>query len=405
MRRCVVQPEVDVDDAERRGWRLLTVTAYGAAAMTLAFSIAALIGGLHSLAATQFTAAVLFAVVPQLRRFRIQVAAGVFSLLALATLSVLTAEVGTGSGLTFYFPVMAAAAPMVIGVRRVITLAVTLVACVGAVLVLHFTVPSDTRVAPEWLMEGGFVANVAFSAFLAVVIVAYGLYEIARTEDALDEQHRRSEALLGNILPHSIAERLKDPNHTEIADTYDDASILFADIAGFTAMSSDLPPAVVVRFLDRLYSGLDDLVDRHGLEKIKTTGDSYLVVSGVPEPRSDHLAALARFALEMRALCGTIPLPSGQQGDGTVHLRIGMACGPVVAGVIGARKFFYDVWGDAVNVASRMESTGVVGEIQVTDEVHRRLAGEFAFAERGMVAVKGKPDQHTWFLTGVQPAS
>jgi adenylate cyclase len=189
---------------------------------------------------------------------------------------------------------------------------------------------------------------------------------------------------------------LKDPHRDIIADRYDDASVLFADIAGFTQRASDSTPTELVRFLDGLYTRLDTLVDRHGLEKIKTSGDSYMVVSGVPEPRPDHLEALAVLALEMVGAVAALTDPKGQ----SVPLRIGLATGPVVAGVVGARKFFYDVWGDAVNVAARMETTDVVGRIQVPQNVYEQLKDTFVLDERGEVEVKGKGVMHTWYLVG-----
>jgi adenylate cyclase len=201
---------------------------------------------------------------------------------------------------------------------------------------------------------------------------------------------------LANILPASIAERLKNPAHNIIADKYDDASILFADIAGYTKRASDTTPTELVHFLDTLYTDLDALVDRHGLEKVKTSGDSYMVVSGVPQARPDHLQALARLALDMADAVADLKDPQGRE----VPLRMGLAAGPVVAGVVGARKFFYDVWGDAVNVASRMESTDVEGRIQVPHDVYQRLNPEFDFEDRGEIDVKGKGVMHTWYLTG-----
>ncbi|MGV0600230.1 adenylate/guanylate cyclase domain-containing protein, partial [Mycolicibacterium pulveris] len=145
-----------------------------------------------------------------------------------------------------------------------------------------------------------------------------------------------------------------------------------------------------------LYTDLDALVDRHGLEKVKTSGDSYMVVSGVPHPREDHLEALACLALDMADAVADLRDPRGRE----VPLRIGLAAGPVVAGVVGARKFFYDVWGDAVNVASRMETTDVEGRIQVPQNVYERLKDKFLFEERGPVEVKGKGLMHTWYLVG-----
>ncbi|MDT5386418.1 MAG: adenylate cyclase, partial [Mycobacterium sp.] len=220
--------------------------------------------------------------------------------------------------------------------------------------------------------------------------------ETALAEEAMEIEYQRSESLLANILPASIAERLKDPAHNIIADRYDDASILFADIAGYTKRASDTPPTELVRFLDALYTDLDGLVDRHGLEKVKTSGDSYMVVSGVPEPRPDHLDALASLALDMAEAVAGLTDPQGRE----VPLRIGVASGPVVAGVVGARKFFYDVWGDAVNVAARMESTDVEGRIQVPDNVYQLLSERFEFEERGEIEVKGKGLMHTWYLIG-----
>ena len=233
---------------------------------------------------------------------------------------------------------------MVVGIKRIWTSVGVLVICASAVIILHFAVVADTGTAPQWLLDAGYVVNAITAGMLAAGIVGYGLLEIQRAEAALEEEYERSEALLDNILPRTVVERLKQPDRAEIADDYADASILFADIAGFTEMSSHTSAPEVVRFLDRLYTELDALVETHGLEKIKTTGDSYMVVSGVPDPRPDHLQALARFALDMSEVCADLHDADGH----AMPLRIGIADGPVVAGVVGS-KFFFDVWGDAVN--------------------------------------------------------
>jgi adenylate cyclase len=234
------------------------------------------------------------------------------------------------------------------------------------------------------------------SVVMIVATLWYTLRETERAEQAMEAEFERSERLLANILPETIADRLKDPARTVIADKYDDASILFADIAGYTKRAAETAPAELVRFLDQLYTNLDALVDQHGLEKVKTSGDSYMVVSGVPTPRPDHLEALASLALDMASAVAGLTDPQGR----AVPLRIGMASGPVVAGVVGAKKFFYDVWGDAVNVASRMETTDVEGRIQVPDSVYERLNHAFVLEERGVVDVKGKGPMHTWYLVG-----
>jgi adenylate cyclase len=262
--------------------------------------------------------------------------------------------------------------------------------------VLEILVPYNTGVQPDWALRLGFFLTV-ISAFVMVVAVAwYALRETRRARLAMEAEYERSERLLTNILPATIAQRLKDPSRNIIADKYDDASILFADIAGYTKRASDTPPSDLVRFLDRLYTDLDALVDRHGLEKVKTSGDSYMVVSGVPEPRDDHIEALACLALDMADAVADLKDPQGRE----VPLRIGMAAGPVVAGVVGARKFFYDVWGDAVNVAARMETTDVEGRIQVPQDVYERLHHAFLLEERGEVDVKGKGPMTTWYLVG-----
>jgi adenylate cyclase len=231
---------------------------------------------------------------------------------------------------------------------------------------------------------------------MVMATVWFALREIDRAEKAMEAEYQRSESLLANILPASIASRLKDPTRNIIADKYDDASILFADIAGYTKRASDTAPTELVRFLDTLYTDLDALVDRHGLEKIKTSGDSYMVVSGVPQPRPDHVQAIACLALDMAEAVADLKDAQGR----AVPLRIGLATGPVVAGVVGARKFFYDVWGDAVNVASRMESTDVEGRFQLPLSMYERLKNDYVLEERGVVDVKGKGPMHTWYLVG-----
>ena len=215
-----------------------------------------------------------------------------------------------------------------------------------------------------------------------------------RAEAALATEHARSERLLTNVLPVPVAERLK-AGEEPIADDVPAASVLFADIVDFTPYAAGLPAREVVRLLDGVFSTLDDLVDEHGLEKVKTIGDAYMVAAGVPTPRPDHAHALAAFALAARDRFAT------QQGLWpALELRIGIGSGPVVAGVIGHRRFLYDLWGDTVNTASRMESHGLPGRIQIDEETRRLLGDDFQIADRGMIEVKGKGLVHTWFLTG-----
>jgi adenylate cyclase len=273
------------------------------------------------------------------------------------------------------------------------------------IITLHLVAPDNTGLlSANALFLGNFVTNVITNTAILFAVVFYAVREIARAEATAEREYARSEALLANILPPRVAAELKDrPGDSsadrtrgEIADAYPEASILFADMAGFTARAADTAPVDLVRFLNGVFTRIDALVETHGLEKIKTTGDAYMVVSGVPEPRPDHAEALAALALDMReALAGLVD-PKGR----AVPVRIGIASGPVVAGVVGTRKFFYDVWGDAVNTAARMEQTGEPGKIQVAPETQARLTNRFVLEERGTIEVRGKGPMRTWFLAG-----
>jgi class 3 adenylate cyclase len=198
-----------------------------------------------------------------------------------------------------------------------------------------------------------------------------------------------------NVLPSSIAERLKE-RPGSIADRFEEATILFADIVNFTVLSERTSPVELVQMLDQLFSRFDALCDSYGLEKIKTIGDAYMVAAGIPEPRADHVEAIAGLALDMGRALAEMPGEAFAQ----LNIRIGIHTGPVVAGVIGQRKFTYDLWGDAVNTASRMESHGAAGRIHVTRAVYERLKERFVLEPRGVVHVKGKGDLETWFLVG-----
>jgi adenylate cyclase len=384
--------------AERiaRNRKVINITATIAAFVSASFSVMQLIteNGIWRIALINLVASAIFVTVPLLHRFGELVAPLVLVLTTYVELSIVTWNVGTGAGLQFYFLVAATVVVLVLGIDHVL-LACTLVAIGAAIVIaLEFTVPADTGLQPAWALPLGFVVSTISACTLAVAAVWYALRDTERAEEAMEEEYNRSESLLANILPTSIANRLKNPATTIIADKYDDASVLFADIAGYTERASHSTPADLVDFLNRLYTEFDRLVDKHGLEKVKTSGDSYIAVSGVPESRHDHLEALACLALNMSNAIAGLKDQVGQ----VVPVRIGMGVGPVVAGVVGTRRFFYDVWGDAVNVASRMESSGVEGRIQVPQEVYERLNEEFVFELRGDVEIKGKGVMRTWFL-------
>ncbi|MEG4280229.1 adenylate/guanylate cyclase domain-containing protein [Microcoleus sp. MON1_C1] len=213
------------------------------------------------------------------------------------------------------------------------------------------------------------------------------------TLKALRYQQEQSDRLLLNILPEEIANRLKRGDST-IADTFADVTVLFADIVGFTQLSSRVSPTQLVALLNDIFSTFDNLAERHGLEKIKTIGDAYMVVGGLPIPRPDHAEAIAEMALDMQQAIIDFSNTHSQ----AFSIRIGINTGPVVAGVIGIKKFIYDLWGDTVNTASRMESHGLPGCIQVTETTYQQLREKYSFENRGAIEVKGKGQMTTYLL-------
>jgi len=227
-----------------------------------------------------------------------------------------------------------------------------------------------------------------------------------RAEAALKAEKENSEQLLLNILPKPIAEKLKQyqigltrrNGEAFIADGFEDVTVLFADLVGFTELSSRISPKSLVGLLNQIFSMFDHLTERYGLEKIKTIGDAYMAVGGLPNPRPDHAEAIAEMALDMQNEITRFDLSTNQK----LALRIGINTGAVVAGVIGTKKFSYDLWGDTVNVASRMESQGISGKIQVAPATYEQLKHRYTFEQRGAIVIKGKGIMTTHWLTGRQ---
>ncbi len=262
--------------------------------------------------------------------------------------------------------------------------------------------PAPWPRAPEQVSFWSLLFNsIGFAAFVYVNVLHF-VRGKEEAMDALDHEHallkaerEKSERLLLNILPEPIAERLKREDR-HIAEGYSGVTVLFADIVNFTELAGDIEPDELVAMLNLVFSRFDKLADAHGLEKIKTIGDAYMAAGGLPVQRDDHAEICAEMALDMLAAMREFAPAGGRR----LRVRIGMNSGPVVAGVIGTRKFIYDLWGDAVNTASRMESSGHADAIQVTHECRELLKDKFEFEERGEIEVKGKGLMRTYFLRG-----
>jgi adenylate cyclase len=293
------------------------------------------------------------------------------------------------AGTQLQFLVGAAAAFVIFGLKRIwLVLGV-----VGLGLVLHICVwfwfPAEGRVAPheQPVADALYVQAAVTTVVLigACVWYAFSLVERAKAE---------TDAVLRNVLPDAIVERLKANPGTVIADAIDDASIMFADISGFVALSRRLGADRTVDLLSRIVTEFDGLAVQHGVEKIKTIGDAYMVVAGLPEPVPDHTARLARMAFDMLDCIALLKAETGHD----INIRVGLASGSVTAGVIGTRKFSYDVWGDPVNLASRLEGLAAPGRVLVCPASRIKLGDEFGYESRGTIEIKGIGAQETWYL-------
>jgi adenylate cyclase len=298
-------------------------------------------------------------------------------------------ELGHNSGIQINY-IIAAAVPFVIcGMNRIRLV----IAVIVAALLLHLAAwflypPEAARIAAD----PGLIANLYISStattFGIIALVTGYAFTLA------DRARAEADALLANILPEAIAERLKDKPGERVADTVAEASVLFSDLVGFTELAQKLGVTRTVALLDAIVTEFDRLAAAHGVEKIKTIGDGYMAVAGVSAPQSDHLARLARMALLLPALVERLSAAHGVE----LKVRVGIASGPLMAGVIGTDKFSYDVWGETVNLASRLESHGLPGEIQVSEAVKGALGDSFVFEPRGAIKVKGVGQLETWLL-------
>lgn len=299
------------------------------------------------------------------------------------------------SGVIVYASAGAVQALSLVGIRKALVWFGAFGGVVAFAAVINGRISEDVPYVPEWAITTFFAVN--FIAVASISLVTLIVYVRSRDELAaeLAVERERSDRLLLNVLPPSIANRLKD-GESPIADHHDYVTVLFADIVDFTNTASSMDPDELVAGLNNIFGEFDALALDRGLEKVKTIGDAYMVVAGAPGRRDDGLQQIVELGIEMRAACARVSL----DGSSPISMRFGIDAGPVVAGVIGTSKFTYDLYGDTVNTASRMESTGEPNKIQVTGRVRAALADRYEFEPRGSIEVKGKGTVETFWLIG-----
>lgn len=303
-----------------------------------------------------------------------------------------TAFFGREAGTPLHYIVAAAAVFVVFGLQRIWLVLGLVVLALVLHVVAWFAFPHGRPFVTPDVANANYIqgAITTFGLIAASVYYAFSLVERAKAE---------TDTLLRKILPDSVVERLKSRPDEAIADSFGEASVLFADISGFVPLARRLGPQQVVALLNRIVKGFDALAEHHGVEKIKTIGDAYMAVAGLPDPAPDHARRLTALAFDMLAHVDEVSRETGH----ALSIRIGMATGPVMAGVIGTDKFSYDVWGDTVNMASRLESLGAPGRIHICPGCRQILDGHYDFESRGLIEVKGLGPVETWYLQQPQP--
>jgi adenylate cyclase len=339
----------------------------------------------------------LFVIPPLLHRLNDYAAIVAIAVINVAGVVLYAYILGTAAGV-HYFLFAAPAAVVFFGPHHVRIAVVVNIVVLISVLLVELYFPPHTSIAPvsPAAMSAVKIACVSGTMTLIFVAVYFSIRMVENAEAALEREFDRTENLLLNLMPTSIALRLKKNPSEIIADHFEEVTILFADIVGFTPRASQLPPRDVVGYLNRVFSEFDRLAEKYRLEKIKTIGDAYMVAGGMPDPRGGHAADVANMALEILEV--TQKLSAELQDE--LAVRVGIHTGPAVAGVIGTRKLFYDVWGDTVNTASRMESHGSAGKIQVTEDAKRALGESFQFESRGAIEIRGKGAMELYYLIG-----
>lgn len=378
--------------ATRRRLKIVNVMAFMIAVFSLIYAGVFAVFGVEEywpLIVLNLALAAVALLAPLAHRLNDIAAALIICAAEFAALFFFVRELGRDSGIQLNY-IIAAAVAFAIYDRTRIGLSVAVIAVgLGLHLAAWFLYPAENaRIAADpFLLDNLYVSSAATSFGLIALIVGYA-FTVA------DRARAEADSLLANILPEPIAERLKTRPGERVADAVPHASVLFSDLVGFTMLAQELGVARTVALLDEVVTEFDRLAAAHGVEKIKTIGDGYMAVAGVSQPLDDHLPRLARMALRLPALVDRLSEAHGV----SLAVRIGIAGGPVMAGVIGADKFSYDVWGETVNLASRLESHGLPGEIQVTADVRDALDHAFVFEPRGPIEVKGIGIVETWLL-------
>ncbi len=339
--------------------------------------------------------AAVVAFVPIAHRFS-EIAGGLLIVVTeYVALTGIASYLGRDGGTALLFVVGAAAPFFVFGLERVRLAVSVVVTGLALHLYVWFSYPqAAAHIPPNPRILNDLYTQSAITAFGLIAVTVW--YAFRLVENAKGETDR----LLRNILPEKIVERLKSKPDTLIADTFENASILFSDISGFVPLARSLGAAKVVDLLNTIVREFDALAAKHGVEKIKTIGDAYMAAAGIPEPVADHTERVTRLGLDMLAFIERLRKETGID----IAIRIGIASGPVMAGVIGTQKFSYDVWGDTVNLASRLESRSVPGRILICPACRQRLEHAFTFETRGAIEIKGVGMQETFFVTGLKAA-
>jgi class 3 adenylate cyclase len=303
--------------------------------------------------------------------------------------------VGSAAGMQFW---LLAAGILIVfyGTERLPIALAMICLLIGTFLFIEFWLPRFSAWSPISPFIAAVIKTIAVFGGASIItgFVHLAMYMARQAEAALEAEYARSETLLRSIMPDKIAARLKREPQSIIADKYDQVTLLFADVVNFTPKASLLTPEELVAFLNRIFSSFDALAEKHGLEKIKTIGDAYMVAAGLPEAQPEQVATAANMALDMLETVRDLSNEIGEE----VSVRIGIHTGPAVAGVLGKRKLFYDVWGDTVNTAARMEAFGSPGRIQVTEAVYGLLEGAYAFEQRRVIDIKGKGPMAVYYL-------